>query len=213
MRGGSSTTVTGDDARRPPAGKVTYEEYLEWLDEDTWAEWVEGEIVMVSPASRRHQAIAGFLLSLFRLFLDRHPLGEVYSAPFVMKTGPDLPAREPDLLFVSREHLDRLREVSLEGPADLVVEIVSPASRLIDRGAKFAEYEAGGVREYWIIDPRDRRADFYVLGADGRYERVRPGDHGAFASHVLRGFRLQADWLWQEPLPRVSSLAKELGLL
>lgn len=60
--------------------------------------------------------------------------------------------------FVAEEHLDRLQEMHLEGPADLVVEIVSPESRLRDRGEKFAEYELAGVSEYWLLDPELRRA-------------------------------------------------------
>jgi Uma2 family endonuclease len=48
-------------------------------------------------------------------------------------------------------------------PADLAVEIVPTESRLRDRGQKLAEYEMGGVREYWIIDPERRQAAFYVL--------------------------------------------------
>lgn len=80
-----------------------------------------------------------------------------------MKTGPTLPGREPDLLFLARENLDRLKAPYLEGPADLAVEIVSSESRLRDRGEKLAEYEAGGVREDWILDPGQQR-----VGPGGR---------------------------------------------
>lgn len=79
--------------------------------------------------------------------------------------------REPDLLFVAQEHLDRLQETYLDGPANLVVEVVSPESLARDRGAKFVEYEAGGVPEYWLLDPLRRWAEFYCLGEDGRYRR------------------------------------------
>ncbi len=47
--------------RVPPQGKMTFEEFLEWCDEDTWAEWVDGEVQVVSPASDKHQDIADFL--------------------------------------------------------------------------------------------------------------------------------------------------------
>lgn len=46
-----------------------------------------------------------------------------------MKTGSSLAGREPDLLFVSKGHLHRLKETYLEGPADLIIEIVSAESR------------------------------------------------------------------------------------
>lgn len=56
--------------------------------------------------------------------------------------------------FVASEHLDRLKETYLDGPADLVVGIVSPDSVGRDRGEKFYEYAQGGVPEYWLIDPQ-----------------------------------------------------------
>ena len=93
-------------------------------------------------------------------------MGVVRFAPFQMKTGPNLPGREPDLLFIAQEHLDRLKGTYLEGPADLVVEIVSPDSGARDRGEKFYEYERGGVPEYWLLDYARRQAEFYQLGQD-----------------------------------------------
>jgi Uma2 family endonuclease len=135
-----------------PPGKMTYEEFLAWADEDTWAEWVNGEVIILSPASKRHQDLAFFLAALLRLFVEARQLGFVVTAPFQMKIGADLPGREPDILFISREHLDRFRDTYLDGPADLVVEIISRDSRARDRGDKFYEYEQGGVREYWLLD-------------------------------------------------------------
>jgi Uma2 family endonuclease len=197
----------------PPDRKLSYEEFLAWCDEDTWAEWVNGEIVVVSPASDRHQDLASFLIAVLRIFVEALNLGVLRPAPFQMKTGPGLPGREPDILFVAREHLDRLKANYLEGPADLVIEILSPESRLRDRGEKRAEYEAGGVREYWLIDPERREADFYVLDARGRYRLVEIGQEEIYESPTLAGFRLNLAWLWRDPLPKVLDVARELGLL
>jgi len=44
--------------------KMTYEEFLAWADEDTHAEWIDGEVIFLSPASNRHQDLAEFLISL-----------------------------------------------------------------------------------------------------------------------------------------------------
>lgn len=193
--------------------KLSYEEFLAWCDEDAWAEWVNGEVILLSPASKRHQDLADFLTAVLRTFVGARGLGVVLSAPFQMKTGPELPGREPDLLFVAKERLDLLKETHLEGPADLVVEIVSQESRLRDRGEKFAEYELGGVREYWLIDPEERRVDFYILGPEGRYERQKASGQGIYKSQVVKGFWLKVDWLWQEPLPSpVRVLAEIVGV-
>lgn len=91
----------------------------------------------------------------------------------------------------------------------MAIEIVSPESVLRDRGAKYAEYEAGGVREYWIIDAEAKRADFFVLDAEGRYQRASPDDGGRYESAVLPGFWISLNWLWQSPLPPVRSVLRE----
>ena len=191
---------------------MSYEEFLEWLDEDTWAEWVDGEVVMLSPASRLHQDVRDFLLTLLRAFVELHDLGVVLSAPFQVKLEEVRRGREPDLLFVAREHLDRLKDTYLDGPPDLVVEIVSPESVSRDRGEKFYEYAQAGVPEYWLIDPQIRWADFYRLEPEAR--RYRPafgGEEGVYRSEVLPGFWLRVEWLWQDPLPPVDEALLEVG--
>jgi Uma2 family endonuclease len=193
--------------------KMTYEEFLAWADEDTWAEWVNGEVIILSPASLRHQQLATFLATAMNFFVDVHQLGAVLTAPFQMKIGLDLPGREPDIIFVAREHFDRLRDVYLDGPADLVVEIISRDSRARDRGEKFYEYEQGGVREYWLLDYLRRQAEFYQLGSDGIYRSMPVDAAGIYRSTVLNGLWLKVEWLWQEPLPLLLAVLKEWGLV
>jgi Uma2 family endonuclease len=193
--------------------RLSYEEFLAWCDEDTWAEWVDGEVVMLSPASSRHQDLRDWLAFIIRGFAEAHDLGVVRTAPFQMRLAALRRGREPDLLFIAKDHQQLLKEAYLDGPADLVVEIISAESRLRDRGEKFAEYEMGGVREYWLLDPEERRADFYRLGEDGRYRIIDLEPGGIYRSMVLPGFWLKVDWLWQEPLPPVLEVLRELGLV
>jgi Uma2 family endonuclease len=89
------------------------------------------------------------------------------------------------------------------------VEIVSPESRRRDRGEKFFEYERGGVREFWLIDPERRAVEFYVL-IDGRFEPRLPDADGMYHSTVVDGFWLRVEWLWTTP--DVLDVAAELGL-
>jgi Uma2 family endonuclease len=210
--------VLDDDLRRrllelllEPARprKMTYEEFLAWADEDTLAEWVDGEVIVTSPASNMHQDISGFLESIMRSFVEAHRLGIVRSAPFQMKLARS--GREPDLLFVANEHLERLKPNYLDGPADLVVEIVSSESVGRDRGEKFYEYEQAGIPEYWLIDPEVKRAEFYQLGSEGRYDLVPPDTAGVYHSLRLPAFWLRVAWLWQEPLPPVEEILLEIG--
>ncbi len=198
------TTTT----RQPPKKRMTYEEFLAWADEDTYAEWVNGEVIMVSPASRCHQDIVRLLGTVLSAFVEIHDLGKVLLAPFQMKLPYS--GREPDILFVAREHLDRLRDTYLDGPADLVVEVLSPESAARDRGEKFYEYEAAGIPEYWLIDPTREMAEFYVL--EGKHYRPHfTGSHGRYESHVLPGFWWQVEWLWQDPLPSEMEVLVQIG--
>jgi len=192
--------------------RMTYEEFLAWADEDTLAEWVDGEVVMYSPASLRHQEINGFLSQVIGLYVEQQKAGQVLLPPFQMKLDA-LHGREPDLLFVATEHLDRLRNTYLDGPADLVIEITSSESLARDRGEKFYEYAQGGVPEYWLIDPDAQWAEFYHLGEDRRYRPAFVGAEGIYRSRVLPGFWLRVEWLWQEPLPHpLRALGEIAGL-
>ena len=189
-----------------PPPPVSFEEFLAWTDEDTRAEWVDGKVVLMSPSSLDHQDLLKFLDRLITAFVEAHQLGWVYFAPVLMRLPTRPSGREPDLLFVANQHADRLRETYLDGPADLVVEIVSPESDERDRGEKFVEYEGAGIPEYWLIDPLRQEAFFYQRGADGRYHLSPVDADGGYHSAVLSGFRLRVAWLWQRPLPRVSEI-------
>ncbi len=199
-------------AARTTPPRMTYEEFLDWLDEDTWAEWVDGEVVFMSPVTYEHQDILGFLHALFRHFSESHQSGVVLTEPFQMKTGPDLPGRSPDLLFLATANLGRSERTYVNGPADLVVEIVSRDSRTRDRKQKRSEYERGGVREYWIIDPKRREAEFHGLGDDGRYHPL-PIVEGVVRSVVMDGLWIEVAWLWQEPLPPLLGVLRAWGLI
>ncbi|MBI4788678.1 MAG: Uma2 family endonuclease [Chloroflexi bacterium] len=127
---------------------------------------------------------------------------------------PNVPSgREPDILFIANEHRDRLKTTFLDGPADVVVEIISPESIGRDRGEKFVEYETGGVAEYWLIDPEREQAEFYHLGTDQRYHSMAMGNHGIFRSQGIAGFWLRLEWLWQDPLPKLVDVLRELKVI
>lgn len=195
-----------------PARRMTYEEFLEWADEDTYAEWVNGEVQFMSPVSQEHSDLGMFLKPLMRTLVEERDLGAIYDDPFQMKPGQDLPGRSPDILFVSKRNLGRLRKNYLDGPADLVVEIISPGSRRTDRVDKFHEYEKAGIPEYWIFDPDRRTSEFYRL-RNGVYEPVLIDEDGIFRSEALPGFWIKVEWLWEGTRPRLLDVLKEWGLI
>jgi Uma2 family endonuclease len=195
-----------------PEGKVTFEEYLEWADEDIAAEWENGRIVLMSPAARIHQQLVGWLYTVLNMYVQHHDLGQILIAPFAVRLRVSDQGREPDLLFVSTENLDRLKNTYLDGAADLIIEVASPESMMRDRGQKYIEYEAEGVTEYWLIDPQRHSAEFHQLGEDGLYRPILPQDH-IYHSAVVPGFFLDVRWLWQDPLPRQLEILRTLNVI
>ena len=147
-------------------------------------------------------------------FARCHQLGLVLDAPFLVRLPEHLRrGREPDIIFVRSEQLSRLKETYFDGSPDVIVEILSPESYIRDRKIKYGEYEAAGVREYWLIDPDRRPAEFFRLGTDGRYHPEAPDEQGVFRSEAFPGFWLKGAWLWQDPLPSIILPLRELGVL
>ena len=201
------TSLTGQTT-----AKITYEEFLRDYT-NVHAEWVDGEVIRLMTASDRHQNLVRWFIAILSLFVEAYDLGWLRPAPFNMHLPHLNRGREPDILFVVKERLHIVRPANLSEAADLVIEIVSPESIGRDRGDKFVEYEVAGVREYWLIDPDRQQAEFYQLAETGHYRLSAIGADGLFRSRVLPNFWLQVDWLWQEPLPKVLTVAQGLGLL
>lgn len=194
---------------------MTQQEFLAWEEEDVHAEWVDGEVTIFMPTSKQHQQIVGFLNTLLGLFVRLFELGQVLTAPYSMRATPKGSVREPDLMYVANERVDRIKRMFLDGPADLVVEIISDTSVTRDRADKFYEYQDSGVREYLIVDSRagKARVDYYFLDEDGSYQAIVADEDGKFHSRVLPDFWFRKEWLFQENPPNaLTCLAEMRGL-
>jgi Uma2 family endonuclease len=191
---------------------MTYEEYLDWVDDHAHSEWVDGEVFVFMAPKPPHARSAFLLAQLLSLFAQDRDLGEVLVAPVEMLIRRGRSSREPDVLFLAREHLDRITAVRIEGGADLVIEFVSDDSVTRDYVDKFQEYAEEGIPEYWIADarPGQQQTRFYQLTAEGTYQEV-PLDHEErYHSAAVRGFWFKPEWLWQDPLPKVMPLVETI---
>lgn len=194
-----------------PSLRMTEEEFVAWSDEDTRAEWVDGEVVLMAPDNTDHILLNDWLLALVRIFVEERKLGVVFAKTSMVRFAGIRRRRLPDLHFVAAAREKIIKSTYIDGAPDLVIEIVSPDSASRDRREKFLEYEKAGVKEYWIIDPALQRVELYVL--KGRKYEQRPEEGGGvLRSAVLAGFFLKTRWLWQRPLPHTLKTLRELGV-
>jgi Uma2 family endonuclease len=191
--------------------RLTYEEFLALCDEDTLAEWVDGKVEYYSPATMKHQDIVLWLAKVISEYVSFKNIGKVLITPFQMYLKDIKRGREPDILFISNKNLARLNTAYFDGPADLVVEIISEESRMRDKKIKFEEYEKSGVKEYWLIDPYDKVANFYLLKGD-KYQKIEPKQN-IYYSEVIKDFWLNTNWLFEDPLPKVIDVLRDLNII
>lgn len=174
---------------------VTEEEFYRWANEDANWEYLDGRIVMHSPASYRHQDLEGFLAALLRGYLGERPTGIVLASRYPMRLDERW-SPEPDILVVRNEHASRITKNHLDGPADLVIEICSESDPQLDYREKLPRYRDAKVPEIWVVDPFQGHVHAETVGGEPRILKA-----GRLESAVLPGFWIDVAWLWQEKLP------------
>ena len=178
--------------KEKPKKKVwTYEDYLR-LNDDKRYEVINGRLVEMPAPSFEHQDVLNRLNVLLYLFVESHSSGKILPAPFDVILSETIVV-QPDILFISNDTLKNLRNGRLFGPPDLVVEIVSPTSYARDRYEKFRLYEKYGVREYWIVLPREKVIEAWCL-RDGKYVlHSFAVERGEVSSCILKGFKVKVE--------------------
>lgn len=189
-----------DITREVVATDVTFDDYLEHYAHDH-CEWVDGTVVKLMPIEARHDDLYSYLRKLFEAYFDFNPIAFVRAEPWVMK----LPTRgrERDLMIIMNDNPHHIYNTYIDGPADIVVEIISPGSEVTDMGDKFIEYEQGGVQEYWMVDHRRKRTYFYRRDEEGLFILQSEDDGGNYTTPLLPKFNLHVPTLWQEKLPNI----------
>jgi Uma2 family endonuclease len=171
----------------------TYDDLLsEFPQSNQPCELWDGELIMAPAPLYPHQRISYRIQRALHEWVERHGLGEVVGAPIDMVLSPHR-AVQPDVVYVARENLGIIQG-AVRGPADLVVEIISPGGRQRDRVEKKDLYEQYGIKEYWIIDPEARTLEVFTLGSSQQYAllgRYRSGDKATSA--LLPGFEIGVD--------------------
>ena len=184
----------------PNQGAWCEDEYLA-LETNRLVELAEGRIEVLPVPITSHQMLLMYLYGQLLAFASRRDVGAVFIAGTRVRLWRGT-IREPDLVFMRKEHADRIGEKHLRG-ADLVMEVVSGGAedRRRDLKTKRREYAQAGIPEYWIVDPRDEWIT--VLRLDGKNYAV----HGEYAkgtkaaSHLLPGFEVDVTTAFAQRLP------------
>jgi Uma2 family endonuclease len=182
----------------PRQGDWTEESYFALPDTNRLVELSEGKLIMPPHPTNTHQQVVGNLYRVFYAFIDAHDLGILRFAPLPVRLWPDK-VREPDILFVSHEHADRVAEQAY-GPPDLVVEVISASTRRTDRVEKFVEYARAGISEYWLVDPEARSIEVFALEDDAYTLLIKAGSGEKARSKLFDGFEVDVDGVFAEDL-------------
>jgi Uma2 family endonuclease len=166
----------------PARVKLTYDDFLLFPDDGKRHELIDGEHYVTPSPNMKHQAISGNIHFMIRSWLEQHPVGRIFYAPFdVVFTNFDVV--EPDLLYMSHARAAQvLTAKHVTGAPEIVVEIGSPGTRKRDETIKRRLYERSGVSEYWVIDPDLELVRVYI---NQEAQFGRPRELSAEAGDVL----------------------------
>jgi Uma2 family endonuclease len=173
-------------------------DFIDTVLESEKAEFINGEKIVHSPVKFKHTTAAGNLLILLKAYVNANQLGWVgFEKVMISLTRNDY---EPDICFFGAGAAAAFHPDQIRFPApDLVVEVLSASTAAIDRGVKFEDYAAHGVREYWIIDPDIETVEQYRLTGE-RYELAIKAQTGELRSHAVPGFVIPVRAIFDEPL-------------
>lgn len=144
--------MSAENPENPQRVKLTYDDFVLFPDDGMRHELIDGEHHVAPSPNTKHQIVSGNLYFLIRTWLESHPVGRIFSAPFdVVFSNVDVV--EPDLIYVSHERSRVVTDANVQGAPDIVIEIGSPGTRRRDATIKRQLYEQFGVSEYWIVDP------------------------------------------------------------
>lgn len=168
------------------AERAKREQFYEDISpEDKW-EFINGEVIMHSPATAKHTKVSGRIFKLLSTYVEVHKLGTVlFEKALVSFTRNDY---EPDLVYFDAATSAKIEDAQWKLPVpQMVVEVLSPSSRRRDRGDKYLDYAAHAVQEYWIVDPEDETIEQHLL-EEGAYRLKAKQRDGSLACVAAAGF-------------------------
>ena len=158
------------------------------IDDDMKAEFINGEVIIHSPVKLEHTDSTGNIFKLLSIYVQVNDLGYVgFEKVLVAFSRNDY---EPDVVFFDKAKSQDFKKGMWKFPIpDLVVEVVSKSTEQRDRGLKFEDYEAHGVKEYWIVDADKETVEQYILKSK-KFDLTLKANRGLITSKVIKGFEV-----------------------
>ncbi|MBR1397892.1 MAG: Uma2 family endonuclease [Selenomonadaceae bacterium] len=126
-------------------------------------EIIDGEARMMASPSINHMRINSNIDFAFKKYLKGKTCESFINSNVYFNEDDHF---IPDEMIVCNP--DIVEENAINGTPDLIVEILSPSTAKTDKNDKFLKYEKYGVKEYWIVDPKNKSVDVYHL-KEGRF--------------------------------------------
>lgn len=163
---------------KPSQLPFTYEDYAALPSDGRRWELIDGDFEANPAPSPRHQTVSRRLQFELMRTLEEPGLALVFNAPIDLILAPEQ-VLQPDLAVVrsARQHL--VSERGIEGPPDIVIEVLSPSTRVLDQRVKRLVYARFAVPEYWMVDPVGGHVELCRLAASGRLELEQRFDRAA----------------------------------
>lgn len=168
---------------------LTVHDYRELPELGQRYQLVEGDFHMAPAPNRYHQIYVGKIYHAIESYLELHPIGKAYVAPFDVYLT-DLNVYQPDVSYFSQQRYSYLTKEGAKGAPELVVEVLSPASVHLDLGLKKEIYTRTGVREYWVVDPETFLVKVYLLAQNSQTPVLTLDKTGTLTSALLPEFSL-----------------------
>jgi len=183
------------DVDLPEKDRYTYADYQQ-LPEGAPYELIHGHLVMSPSPSVKHQRLVLDLCCLLDKYVEDQSEGEVVPGPLDARLADDTVV-QPDVLYVSPDHADRIGEQEIDGAPDLVMEVISPSTSHRDVFDKKRLYETHGVPEYWIVDPDSETVEVHTLTGEAYTLHQRFVEDGTAASALLDDFMIDLSTLFR----------------
>jgi len=176
----------------------SYEDYKR-LPEGAPYQLIGGSLIMTPAPDVYHQEISGRIEFQLREYVMKNDIGKVYDAPIDVRLS-ETDVYQPDIIFILHKNKSIIGRKEIEGPPDMIIEILSPATAYYDLREKYKVYEKCGVSEYWIADPKQKKIEVYE-NKNNKYCLIDEAEEsGSVSSKIIEGFSVSLSHVFSQIL-------------